>query len=306
MIPFVLRRLAGAVPVLVGIVTLVFLVLHLLPGDPVSMMLGFAVTAESATRLRQELGLDDPLWLQYARYWRRLLVGDLGRSMSMDVPVAQALLAQFPATLQLTVAGLGAAVVGGVLLGVLSAVRHGTWWDTAIMTAVLAGVSVPSFWLGLLLILVFAVHLDWVPITGQGGWERLVLPAAAVGLRAAGLIARLTRSSVLEALREDYVVTARAKGVTERAVTFRHALRNALIPVVTVVGLQFGQLMSGTVIVESVFAREGLGRLIVHGIMQRDIMLVQGAALLLATTYVIVNLAVDMAYAYVDPRIRVA
>jgi peptide/nickel transport system permease protein len=269
-------------------------------------MLGFAVTAESATRLRQELGLDDPLWLQYARYWRRLLVGDLGRSMSMDVPVAQALLAQFPATLQLTVAGLGAAVVGGVLLGVLSAVRHGTWWDTAIMTAVLAGVSVPSFWLGLLLILVFAVHLDWVPITGQGGWERLVLPAAAVGLRAAGLIARLTRSSVLEALREDYVVTARAKGVTERAVTFRHALRNALIPVVTVVGLQFGQLMSGTVIVESVFAREGLGRLIVHGIMQRDIMLVQGAALLLATTYVIVNLAVDMAYAYVDPRIRVA
>jgi ABC-type dipeptide/oligopeptide/nickel transport system permease component len=306
MIPFVVRRLAGAVPVLVGIVTLVFLVLHLLPGDPVSMMLGFAVTAESATRLRQELGLDDPLWLQYARYWRRLLVGDLGRSMSMDVPVTQALLAQFPATLQLTVAGLGAAVVVGVLLGVLSAVRHGTWWDTAIMTAVLAGVSVPSFWLGLLLILVFAVHLDWVPITGQGGWERLVLPAAAVGLRAAGLIARLTRSSVLEALREDYVVTARAKGVTERAVTFRHALRNALIPVVTVVGLQFGQLMSGAVIVESVFAREGLGRLIVHGIMQRDILLVQGAALLLATTYVIVNLAVDMAYAYVDPRIRMA
>ena len=306
MIPFVLRRLAGAAPVLVGIVTLVFLVLHLLPGDPVSMMLGFAVTAESATRLRQELGLDDPLWLQYARYWRRLLVGDLGRSMSMDVPVAQALLAQFPATLQLTVAGLGAAVVVGVLLGVLSAVRHGTWWDTAIMTAVLAGVSVPSFWLGLLLILIFAVHLDWVPITGQGGWERLVLPATAVGLRAAGLIARLTRSSVLEALREDYVVTARAKGVTERAVTFRHALRNALIPVVTVVGLQFGQLMSGAVIVESVFAREGLGRLIVHGIMQRDILLVQGAALLLATTYVIVNLAVDMAYAYVDPRIRVA
>jgi peptide/nickel transport system permease protein len=166
--------------------------------------------------------------------------------------------------------------------------------------------SSESFWLGLLLILVFAVHLDWVPITGQGGWERLVLPAAAVGLRAAGLIARLTRSSVLEALREDYVVTARAKGVTERAVTFRHALRNALIPVVTVVGLQFGQLMSGAVIVESVFAREGLGRLIVHGIMQRDILLVQGAALLLATTYVIVNLAVDMAYAYVDPRIRVA
>ena len=306
MIPFVLRRLVGAVPVLVGIVSLVFLVLHLLPGDPVSMMLGFAVTAESAARLRQELGLDDPLWLQYARYWGRLLVGDLGRSMSMDVPVAQALLAQFPATLQLTVAGLGAAVVMGVLLGVLSAVRHGTWWDTAIMTAVLAGVSVPSFWLGLLLILVFAVHLDWVPITGQGGWERLVLPAAAVGLRAAGLIARLTRSSVLEVLREDYVVTARAKGVAERAVVFRHALWNALIPVVTVVGLQFGQLMSGTVIVETVFAREGLGRLIVHGIMQRDILLVQGAALLLATTYVIVNLAVDVAYAYVDPRIRVA
>lgn len=304
MTQYVLRRLLAAVPVFVGIATLVFLVLQLLPGDPASMMLGFSVTAESAARLRKELGLDDPIWQQYLRYWSRLLVGDLGRSMSMNVPVAQALLAQFPATLQLTVAGLGCAVVLGVLTGVVSAVRHRTWWDTGTMVMALSGVSIPSFWLGLLLILVFAVHLNWFPITGQGGWERLILPAIAVGLRAAGLIARLTRSSVLEVLRDDYVVTARAKGVAERRVIFHHALRNAMIPVITVVGLQFGQLMSGAVIVESVFAREGLGRLIVHGIMQRDILLVQGAALLLATTYVLVNLAVDLSYAVFDPRIR--
>jgi ABC-type dipeptide/oligopeptide/nickel transport system permease component len=226
--------------------------------------------------------------------------------MSLDVPVARAIWAQLPATLALTVAGLGGAVVVGVLLGVLAAVRRGTWWDTASMVVVLAGVSIPSFWLGLLLILVFAVHLGWVPITGQDGWARLILPAAAVGLRAAGLIARLTRSSLLEVLREDYVVTARAKGVAERSVVLRHALRNALIPIVTVLGLQFGQLMGGAVIIESVFAREGLGRLIVHGIMQRDILLVQGAALVLATTYVLANLAVDLVYGLVDPRIRVS
>lgn len=301
---YVLRRLLSAVPVFVGIATIVFLVLQVLPGDPVAMMLGFSVTAEATARLRAELGLDDPLWVQYVRYWRNLARGDLGRSMSMDVPVAQALWAQFPATLQLTVAGMGCAVVLGMLLGVLAAVRHHTWWDTATMTVALAGVSIPSFWLGLLLILAFAVHLNWFPITGQGGWERLVLPAIAVGLRAAGLLARLTRSSVLEVLRDDYVTTARAKGAPERRVIFHHVLRNALIPVVTVAGLQFGQLMSGAVIIESVFAREGLGRLIVHGIMQRDILLVQGAALFLATTYVLVNLAVDLSYAVLDPRIR--
>jgi ABC-type dipeptide/oligopeptide/nickel transport system permease component len=306
MIQYALRRLLSAVPVFVGIVTIVFLVLQLLPGDPVSMMLGFSVTAESAARLRRELGLDDPLWQQYLRYWGRLFAGDLGRSMSMDIPVSRALASQFPATLQLTVAGLGCAVVFGVLLGVMSAVRHRTWWDTTTMVVALSGVSIPGFWLGLLLILVFAVHLNWVPITGQGGWERLILPAVAVGLRAAGLIARLTRSSVLEVLRDDYVTTARAKGLAERRVVFHHALRNAMIPVLTVVGLQFGQLMSGAVIIESVFAREGLGRLVVHGIMQRDILLVQGAALLLAVTYVLVNLAVDLAYAVFDPRIRMA
>jgi ABC-type dipeptide/oligopeptide/nickel transport system permease component len=303
---YALRRLLAAVPVFVGIVTIVFLVLQALPGDPVSMMLGFSVTAEAAARLRAELGLDDPLWQQYIRYWRNLFRGDLGRSMSMNVPVAHALAAQFPATLHLTIAGLGCAVVAGVLLGVLAAVRHRTWWDTATMAVSLSGVSVPSFWLGLLLILVFAVHLNWFPITGQGGWERLVLPALAVGARAAGLIARLTRSSVLEVLRDDYVTTARSKGLGERRVVFHHALRNAMIPIITVVGLQFGQLMSGAVIIESVFAREGLGRLIIHGIMQRDILLVQGSALLLATTYVAVNLLVDLAYAVADPRIRMA
>ena len=174
------------------------------------------------------------------------------------------------------------------------------------MVISLSGVSIPSFWLGLLLILVFAVHFNWFPITGQGGWERLVLPAIAVGLRAAGLIARLTRSSLLEVLRDDYVTTARSKGLAEKRVVFHHALRNAMIPIITVVGLQFGQLMGGAVIVESVFAREGLGRLIIHGIMQRDILLVQGSALLLVTTYVAVNLLVDLAYAVADPRIRAA
>ncbi len=305
MIGYVIRRLLGLIPVVWGLGTVVFFMQHLLPGDPVQIMLGFAYNERSAAVLRESLGLNDPLWEQYLRYWWNLLQGDMGRSMQTRVPVMEMITAQFPATLTLSLAGMGFAVLLGGVLGLIAAVKVRTWFDSGTMVLALVGISIPSFWLGLLLILVFSVGLSWFPITGQGGLNRLVLPAIAVGLPQAAIIARLVRSSMLEVLGADYLTTARAKGVAERAVIMRHALRNALVPVVTVVGLQFGALMGGTVVIENVFAREGLGRLTVQSIMLRDIPVVQGAVLFLGVTYVLVNLVVDLCYSWLDPRIRV-
>ena len=279
--------------------------LHLLPGDPAQIILGEAVTsAQDLARLRRELGFDAPLHVQYARFLGRALSGDLGRSLQSRRPVLDEILAQLPSTVQLTLAGLALAVVVGVVLGVAAATHRGSWADTLCMLLALGGLALPAFWLGLMLIFFFALQLGWLPATGQGGLARLVLPALTLGYGAAGVIARLVRSSMLEVLRIEYVTTARSKGLAERRVVYRHALRNALIPVITIVGLQFGALLGGTVVIETVFARQGIGRLLVGAILYKDFPLVQGIVLFTASAYVLVNLLVDLGYALTDPRIR--
>ena len=300
-----LRRLAAAIPVLLGIVTVTFLVMHLLPGDPATAMLGFHVTEERAEALREELGLNDPLAVQYVRYVGDAVRLDLGRSMSKRRPVHELIIEQLPATIELAVAGMGCALIIGVVLGVLAATHRGGWLDTGSMFVSLLGVSMPSFWFGLILILVFSVQLRWVPILGiGGGLIRLILPAIALGFRSAAMIARLVRSSVLEVLRQDYIATARAKGLREGAVVYKHALRNALIPVVTLMGLQFGRLLAGSVVIENVFGREGIGTLLVGAIQVQDIPVVQGVVLVTGFAYVLVNLLVDLSYTVLDPRVR--
>ncbi len=303
---YVARRTLMAVPVVLGVSVLTFSMLHLVPGDPVLAMFveSGGATSEQIAQIRRSLGLTDPLPVQYWNYLRRLAAGDLGRSIWGHQPVAALIRQKFPPTVQLAVAALGCAVVLGGTLGVVAAVRRGSLVDNLTMVGALAGVSMPSFWLGFLLIYVFAIRLGWLPIASGPGLSRLVLPAVTLGVQAAAIIARMVRSSLIEALGEDYVRTARAKGLAERAVIGRHALRASLIPVVTVLGLQFGSLLAGTVIVESVFARQGVGRLLVEGIQSRDFPVVQGGVLVIALVYVGVNLAVDLLYGFLDPRIR--
>jgi peptide/nickel transport system permease protein len=304
-IRYIQTRLIAAVPVVVGVSILVFVSLYLLPGDPVQALAGeVPVDKARLDALRHQLGLDDPLWLQYGRFAIGALHGDLGRSLQTGRPVIQEILIQLPATLQLTAAALVFAVVIGMLLGTVAAIRHHTWVDSAVMLVALAGVSIPSFWLGLLLLLVFSLALRWLPATGSEGWERLVMPAFAVGYGASAIVARLTRGAMLEVLRQEYLITARAKGLRERSVIARHAMKNALIPVITIVGLQLGTLLAGAVVVETVFSRQGVGRLLVGAILGKDFPLAQGTVLFIAVLYVGLNLVVDLAYAYVDPRIR--
>jgi ABC-type dipeptide/oligopeptide/nickel transport system permease component len=308
MFDFLRKQLMMLIPVMLGVSILVFLMMSLTPGGAIEAMVlrgGAQVSGEDLARFRQEMGLDDPLHVQYLRFLSKALRGDLGRSLRTNRPVSEMLWEQLPATVELAVAGMGLAVVLGGILGLVSALRQNSWIDSLSMALSLIGWSMPSFWLGLLMILIFALHLDWLPITGEGDrLARLVLPALTLALGTSGLIARLVRSAVLEVLRMDYVTTARAKGLVERMVISRHVLRNALIPVVTMVGLQFGRLLSGTVIIETVFARQGIGWLTVDAILERDMPLVQGAVLLFAVVYVLSNLAVDLSYALIDPRIR--
>ena len=312
MTTYLLRRLLAAVPVLLGVSILVFSMLHLTPGDPVVLMLSGGggsgasqgASAEAIERLRRELGLDQPVWMQYLRWIGNALRGDLGRSIWSNQRVTEMIVAQLGSTFQLTIAGLGLAVVLGVLLGVIAAMRAHSWLDSVIMAVASLGVSMPAFWLGLILIFIFSLRLGWFPATGAGGLNRLILPAAVLGLEASAIIARLVRSSMLEVMRQEYVTTARAKGLSERVVVLRHALRNALVPVVTVVGLQFGAVLSGTVVLETVFARQGIGRLAITAINGKDFPLVQGIVLFVAIVYVFVNLAVDLLYGFIDPRIR--
>jgi peptide/nickel transport system permease protein len=307
MFDFLRKQLMLLIPVMFGVSILVFFMVHLTPGGAIEAMVlrgGAQVSGEDLARFRQEMGLDDPLHIQYLRFLSKALRGDLGRSLRTNRPVSEMLWEQLPATVELAVAGMGLAVILGGLLGLVSALRQNSWIDSLSMALALIGWSMPSFWLGLLLILVFALYLDWFPITGHGGLARLILPALTLALGTSGLIARLVRSAVLEVLRMDYVTTARAKGLAEHLVISRHVLRNALIPVVTMVGLQFGRLLSGTVIIETVFARQGIGRVTVDAILTRDMPLVQGAVLLFAVIYVLSNLAVDVSYALIDPRIR--
>jgi peptide/nickel transport system permease protein len=303
---YVGRRILAVVPVLFGVTLAVFSMLFLVPGDPVKIMLAeFVTTPDQIAQMRAQLHLDEPVLKQYGRFVTNALRGDLGVSIRSRRPVAAEITENIGSTGQLALASMLVAIGLGVPLGLLAALGRNSWLDVAAMVVALLGVAMPSFWLGFLLIFVFSLHLGWLPATGGGDLPHLVMPAVALGMIAAAIIARLTRSSMLEVLGQDYVRTARAKGLGSGSVTVRHALRNALIPVVTVFGLQFGNLLAGAVIVETVFSRPGLGRLIVGGILAKDFPLVQGTVLFVAAAYVLINVVVDVAYAYVDPRIRI-
>lgn len=304
---YLVTRLLAAIPVLFGASVLVFAMLAFIPGDPVDVILGASgasVTAEQRTALREQLGLNDPLPVRYAHFVGNALQGDLGRSISSRRPVVLEIATQIPSTLQLAAAGMTISVALGFLLGTIAAVRHNTLWDTAIMVVALGGVAIPSFWLGMLLLLVFSLWLGWLPPAGSDGLERLIMPAIALGYGASAVVARLVRSSMLEVLSQDFLRTARAKGFTDNAVVVRHAVKNALIPVVTLLGVQAGFLIANAVVVETVFSRQGIGRLLVQGLSNRDFPVVQGVVLVIAALYVLLNLLVDLAYAWIDPRIR--
>jgi peptide/nickel transport system permease protein len=305
MVRFLVERLAGAIPVLFGVSLAVFMMVHLLPGDPATIMLqGAPASAQDIANLRHELGLDRPLYVQYVSYMGRVLRGDFGKSIHTRRPVLTEIFTVFPSTLRLAFASMGVALLLGTVLGVLAALRQNTWLDSLSMGTALFGVSMPDFWIGLLLILIFSVRLGWFPATGIGGWRHIVLPAIALGANFSAIIARLVRSSLLEVMRQDYVLTARAKGLRQRTVILRHALRNALIPVVTIIGLQFGNLLGGAVVIETVFARQGFGRLAITAILAKDFPLIQGIVLFGAIIYVIINILVDLSYAWLDPRIK--
>jgi len=304
MLQYVIRRLVMVLPVLLGITAMVFLLMHITPGDPARVALGEHATEEAVAQLRREWGLDDPLAVQYARYVWGALRADLGRSFTHNRPVREELARTFPATLQLAAGGTFFAVAVGVPIGVLSATRPYSLADRLSMVVALLGVSMPVFWTAILLIMTFSIHLRWLPTSGRGGLDHLILPAITVASVSLALLARMTRSAMLDVLQEDYVRTARAKGLGQRLVVYRHALRNALIPVVTVLGQQFGLMLGGAVVTETVFAWPGMGRLIVQAILARDARVVQGAVLLLALTIVVINSLVDVAYGYIDPRIR--
>jgi peptide/nickel transport system permease protein len=298
------RRLALLVPTLLGVATVVFTLVHLVPGDPVDVMLGEAAAPADAAALRRDLGLDRPLPVQYGRFVARVAQGDLGTSLAYHAPVAELIAARYPATLELAGTALLLALGTALPLGILAAVRAGSAVDRAVRLASLAGVCLPSFFLGPVLIFVFAVALGWLPVSGRGGAARLVLPAVTLALGMTGILVRLTRASMREALGEDYVRTARARGVPEWRVVSVHALRNALVPVSTVAGLQAGALLAGAIITETIFAWPGIGRLVVEAIAARDYPLVQGCVLVFGCSYVLVNTAIDLLHRWIDPRLR--
>jgi peptide/nickel transport system permease protein len=305
MLRYVVRRVLISIVVLWGVSTLVFMMMHLLPGDPVEVMLSRSgASAETIASLREQLGLDRPLHVQYASFLSDALHGDLGRSVFSGMKVTDLIASQLPATLQLAVAGILVAVILGLALGLTAALNHNSWLDNLCVAVSVAGVSIPIFWLGLLLILIFAVYLHWLPATGEGDLKHLLLPALVLGFASSGSIARLVRASMLDVLCQEYIVTAHAKGLRGRVVVIRHALRNALIPVITMVGMQIGFLLGGTVVTETVFSRRGMGQLMINAIIWKDFPIVQGTVLVAAVTYMVVNLLVDLSYGLVDPRIR--
>lgn len=305
MASYLLRRLALTVPIILGIVIVTFLLVQLIPGDAVSAMQGqVKMSAQQMEEMRKALGLNDPLHVQLGRYLGNLAQGDLGRSLFGAQPVALLIAANLGATIQLTIAAMLVAIAIGMPLGVFAAVKHGTAWDVAATVIAMVGVSIPAFWLGLMMIQLFAVTLGWLPITGDRGLRGLIMPAVALGVAEAAIITRLTRSTLVEVLGTDYVRTARAKGLVERAVVWKHALRNALLPLLTMIGMQFGTLFGGAVIIENVFSRQGIGTLATQAVINRDFPVVQGCVMVAALLYVLVNLLVDVLYGVVDPRIR--
>jgi len=302
---YILRRLLILIPLTWAIVTFTFLALHLTPGDPITEMVEEIQPGPEVERmLREYYGLDKPLYVQYYRYMTSAFRGDLGRSMKTRAPVVDEIFIRFPSTIQLALAGMLVAIVMGLLFGITAAVTRIPGTQFVIMVGALLGISMPSFWLGLMLILFFGVRLGWFPVLGGAGPLDLVLPAFTLGLSSGAVIARLTRSTMLEVIRQDYIRTALSKGLRDRVVIYRHALRNAIIPVVTVMGIQFGNLLGGTVIVESVFARAGVGQVAVLAIQARDIPMVLGVVMFFAVIYILTNLLVDISYGFLDPRIR--
>jgi peptide/nickel transport system permease protein len=312
MLAYTLRRLVLAVPVMLLVATAVFLLLRLTPGDPAGIILGPDATEERRRELRRELGLEDPLPVQYARWLGKVARGDLGQSLFLNKPVTAAILERAQPTLLLTILALLVALLIGLPAGVIAARRRGSWVDLGTMAVAMAGIAMPTFWLGLNLIFLFAVTLRWLPVAGYeplsaGPWRslrHLILPAVTLGVAQGALLARMTRSMMLETLSQDYVRTARAKGLVERSVIIRHALRNAFIPLLTVIGLSFAALIGGAVVTEQIFTLPGVGRLLIQAIGRRDFPLVQGTVLVIAALYVLINLVVDLLYAVVDPRIR--
>ena len=302
---YIAGRLLVTIPVVVGVTLAVFSMLYLIPGDPVKMMLSeFETNPAQIARMRAQLRLNEPFAQQYGQFVWNAARGNLGESIRDRRPVATEIRELFPSTVQLALSALIFSIALGVPLGLLAAIRQNSWADVGAMMAARIGVSMPSFWLGLLLIFVFSLQLGLLPATGGGGIDHLLMPAFALGAGAAAITAALTRSSMLEVLRMDYMTTARAKGLAGAAVILRHGLANALIPIVTIFGLQAGQLLAGAVIIETVFGRPGIGQLLVAAILNKDFPLVQGVVLFVAIVYVLINLAVDVAYAAIDPRIR--
>jgi peptide/nickel transport system permease protein len=321
---YILRRLVQLIPVLLGISVMVFALLHLIPGDPAAIFLGQEATPAEIARLRHVLGLDEPLLMQFGKFLLRLVRGDLGVSITQNVPVGGLVLKHLPATVELAVTAMVIAIAIAIPLGVISATRKGSILDLGSLILAQLGVSMPVFWLGMLMITTFALKLHWLPTFGRGPSfgeaftallhgdlaalrstvTHILMPALTLGLTAAALITRMVRSTMLEVLQQDYVRTARSKGIAESKVIFRHALRNAMLPVITIVGLQFGAMLGGAVVTESIFAWPGAGRLAVEAIGQRDFPVIQGTVLCLALSFSVINLLVDLSYAYINPKIR--
>jgi ABC-type dipeptide/oligopeptide/nickel transport system permease component len=309
MIIYTIKRIFQVIPVLLIVSIIVFSVMHLLPGDPTLLMLagaeGGSIPPERLDELRIIMGLDKPLYEQYYNFISNAISGDLGTSIRLRAPVTEILLQKFPYTIKLSLLGLMIAIILGVVIGLVAAIFKDTWLDHFSMTFSLIGVSMPIYWLGLLLILIFSINLNIFPSSGATGWKSIVLPALTLGFVSAGLISRLLRSSLLEVLNEDYIRTAKGKGLTDKIILIKHALKNAMIPVITILGLQFGNMLAGAVVTETVFSRPGLGRIVVNGILWKDYPLVQGTVLFIAFIYVFVNLFVDISYYWFDPRIKI-
>ncbi|GGK16954.1 glutathione ABC transporter permease [Caldalkalibacillus thermarum] len=305
MLVYIVRRILQTIPVLMGVVLVVLLLMHLIPGDPAQIIAGESASPERVEQMRERLGLNDPLHIQYLKYLGNAVRGDLGESIRSGRPVTEEIFnSRFRTTVELAVIGTLLSIFIGLIAGIISAVKRYSVWDVSVMLIALFGLSMPNFWLGIMLILWFSVNLGWFPVAGWGTWQHMVLPAITLGTAGAAIIARMTRSSMLEVINQDYIRTARAKGVKEAVVIYKHALRNALIPVVTVVGLQFGSLLGGAVLTEVVFAINGMGRLIVDAIYARDFPVVQGTVLVASVLFVLVNLLVDISYRLLNKRVE--
>lgn len=301
---YLIKRLLSTIPVLIGISLLLFFMLRMLPGDPAQVLAGQMATPQEIENIRHQLGLDRPIYEQYAVYMSHLVRLDLGRSARTQNPVIDEIWARLPNTLLLTVVAITLACLFGIPAGIISAVRPYSWIDYLVTMSALFGISMPVFWLGLMLVVLFAVILQWLPAGGTGSWQHVILPSVTLASFVVAFIARMTRSTMLETLSQDFTTTARSKGLAEKVVIVKHALKNALIPIITVVGLQFGFLLGGAVLTETVFAWPGLGRLLYDSISARDYPVIQGTILIFGLLYILVNLVVDLIYAFVDPRIR--